>query len=119
MSDNKKAADAAASASLQEEMDAVMRKYDRESNTRAWEGKPKIAVQAYLAAFAIFNLLHLVDAVQHGRARDPPDRVPRADRHHGLPDLPRQQEACARQPPAVVRYRHHGHRRGCVFLLLL
>ena len=30
----------------------VMRKYDRESNTRAWEGKPKIAVQAYLAAFA-------------------------------------------------------------------
>ena len=34
----------------------VMRKYDRESNTRAWEGKPKIAVQAYLAAFAIFEV---------------------------------------------------------------
>lgn len=31
-------------------------KYDRESNTRAWEGKPKIAVQAYLAAFAIFEV---------------------------------------------------------------
>ncbi len=34
----------------------VMRKYDRESNTRAWEGKPKIAVQAYLAAFAVFEV---------------------------------------------------------------
>ena len=33
-------------------LNEVMRKYDRESNTRAWEGKPKIAVQAYLAAFA-------------------------------------------------------------------
>ena len=27
-------------------LNEVMRKYDRESNTRAWEGKPKIAVQA-------------------------------------------------------------------------
>ena len=34
MSDNKKAADAAASASLQEEMDAVMRKYPSECNFR-------------------------------------------------------------------------------------
>ena len=34
----------------------VMRKYDRESNTRAWEGKPKLAVQAYLAAFALFEV---------------------------------------------------------------
>ena len=37
-------------------LNEVMRKYDRESNTRAWEGKPKIAVQAYLAAFAIFEV---------------------------------------------------------------
>lgn len=37
-------------------LNEVMRKYDRESNTRAWEGKPKIAVQAYLAAFAVFEV---------------------------------------------------------------
>ena len=37
-------------------LNEVMRKYDRESNTRAWEGKPKIVVQAYLAAFAIFEV---------------------------------------------------------------
>ena len=42
MSDTKKPAAAAEAASLQEDMDAVMRKYDRESATRIWAGKPKI-----------------------------------------------------------------------------
>ena len=54
MSDNKKAADAAASASLQEEMDAVMRKYDRESATRIWAGKPKIIISVVMALFSIY-----------------------------------------------------------------
>ena len=54
MSDNKKAADAAASASLQEEMDAVMRKYDRESATRIWTGKPKIVISVVMALFSIY-----------------------------------------------------------------
>ena len=49
MSDTKKAADAAANASLQEEMDAVMRKYDRESATRVWTGKPKIVISVVMA----------------------------------------------------------------------
>ncbi len=35
-------------------VDAIMRKYDRESNTRVWEGKPKIAVSIVLAAFSVF-----------------------------------------------------------------
>ena len=41
---------------VQEPMDleAVMRKYDRESNTRIWEGKPKLAVDCVLAFFALF-----------------------------------------------------------------
>jgi len=38
------------------DLDAVMKKYDRESNTRIWEGKPKLAVQAVLAAFSLFCL---------------------------------------------------------------
>ena len=54
MSDNKKAADAAASASLQEEMDAVMRKYDRESATRIWTGKPKIVISVVMALFSVY-----------------------------------------------------------------
>ena len=41
---------------VQEPMDleAVMKKYDQESNVRIWEGKPKMAVNAILAAFALF-----------------------------------------------------------------
>ena len=36
------------------DLEAVMKKYDQESNTRIWEGKPKIAVQCVLAAFSLF-----------------------------------------------------------------
>jgi len=38
------------------DLDAVMKKYDRESNTRVWEGKPKFAVTCILALFSIFCL---------------------------------------------------------------
>lgn len=38
------------------DLDTVMKKYDRESNTRTWEGKPKIAVTCILAAFSVFCL---------------------------------------------------------------
>ena len=31
------------------DLDAIMRKYDRESNVRIWEGKPKIFVGIILA----------------------------------------------------------------------
>ena len=36
------------------DLDSVMRKYDRESNTRIWEGTPKIVVNCVLAVFALF-----------------------------------------------------------------
>ena len=38
------------------DLDAVMRKYDRESNVRIWEGKPRFAVNCVLAAFSLFCL---------------------------------------------------------------
>ena len=38
----------------QMDLDAVMKKFDRESNTRVWEGKPKIVVNCILAAFSLF-----------------------------------------------------------------
>ena len=36
------------------DLDAVMKKYDQESNTRVWEGKPRLAVNCVLAAFSLF-----------------------------------------------------------------
>ncbi len=36
------------------DLDSVMKKFDRESNTRVWEGKAKIVVNCILAAFSLF-----------------------------------------------------------------
>ncbi len=36
------------------DLDAVMKKFDRESNTRIWEGVPKIIVNSILALFSLF-----------------------------------------------------------------
>ena len=36
------------------DLEAVMQKFDRESNTRVWEGKPKIFVNCILAIFCLF-----------------------------------------------------------------
>ena len=36
------------------DVEAMMRKYDRESNTRVWEGTPKLVVSVILAAFSLF-----------------------------------------------------------------
>lgn len=46
----------AVSSETQEPMslDAVMKKFDRESNTRVWEGTPKLIVTCILAVFAVF-----------------------------------------------------------------
>ena len=54
MSDTKKPAAAAEAASLKEDMDAVMRKYDRESATRIWAGKPKIVISVVMALFSVY-----------------------------------------------------------------
>ena len=36
------------------DLDAVMRKYDRESNTRVWEGTPAIIIKVVMALFALY-----------------------------------------------------------------
>ena len=36
------------------DLDAVMKKYDRESNTRVWEGIPRLVVSLILACFSLF-----------------------------------------------------------------
>lgn len=35
-------------------LDAVMKKFDLESNTRVWEGTPKLIITCILALFSIF-----------------------------------------------------------------
>lgn len=42
------------------DVEAVMKKYDRESNTRYWEGIPKLVIQILMAAFC---------RIQHHRYR--------------------------------------------------
>ena len=37
------------------DVDAVMKKYDRESNVRIWEGTPQIVVKALMAAFSVYS----------------------------------------------------------------
>ena len=49
----KKASD---SAPVHDDLESVMKKYDKESNTRVWEGTPKIVVTCILAAFSLFCL---------------------------------------------------------------
>lgn len=39
---------------MQADLDAVMKKYDRESNVRIWEGIPKTVVGLILAAFSLY-----------------------------------------------------------------
>ena len=36
------------------DVDAVMRKYDRESATRIWEGKPKLVIRSVMALFSVY-----------------------------------------------------------------
>mgnify|MGYP000780123378 FL=1 len=43
-----------------EDVDAIMKKFDRESNTRVWEGTPKLILRYVLAAFMLFMVLSLI-----------------------------------------------------------
>ena len=52
----KKKNQAAPQAEQPMDLESVMKKYDRESNVRIWEGAPKIAVTCVLAAFSLFCL---------------------------------------------------------------
>ena len=47
-------ADAVAENDHDLDLDAVMRKYDRESATRVWEGVPKIVVRVILSIFSLY-----------------------------------------------------------------
>ena len=42
------------------DVEAVMKKYDRESNTRVWEGLPKKIIHYLMAAFAIYCIIDAI-----------------------------------------------------------
>ena len=49
------------------DLESVMKKFDRESNTRVWEGKPKIAVSIILGIFSLFCIyvtFYLIKCIQ-------------------------------------------------------
>ena len=53
-----------------EDVDAIMKKFDRESNTRVWEGTPKLILRYVLAAFMLFMVYMNLWATWSGA--DPP-----------------------------------------------
>ncbi|WP_295587897.1 TRAP transporter permease [uncultured Oscillibacter sp.] len=42
------------------DVEAVMKKYDRESNTRVWEGTPKLLIRILMAVFAAYSIVDTV-----------------------------------------------------------
>ena len=61
------------------DVEAVMKKYDRESNTRSWEGTPKLLIRILMAAFAAYSIVDTVFLTvlpqRHLYGHDPADRL--------------------------------------------
>ena len=51
------------------DVDEVMRKYDRESNTRIWEGIPKAIVTAVMVLFSVYCLYMTLFSVEQAETR--------------------------------------------------
>ncbi len=53
------------------DVDEIMKKYDRESNTRPWEGVPAVVLKLLLAAFSLFMIYMNLFVVWDERIRRP------------------------------------------------
>ena len=51
------------------DVDEVMRKYDRESNTRIWQGVPKAIITAIMVLFSVYCLLMTLFSVEQAETR--------------------------------------------------
>lgn len=51
------------------DVDDVMRKYDRESNTRIWEGTPKVIVTAFMVLFSVYCMAMTLLSTEQAEAR--------------------------------------------------
>lgn len=65
------AADLDDSVGTAEDVEELMKKYDRESNVRPWEGIPAIVIKVLLAAFSVFMIYMNLFAVWDERIRRP------------------------------------------------
>ena len=63
--------DITASTSGNEEVDAeaIMRKYDKESNTRIWEDAPKIVIIGVMVAFSVYCLCMTLFSLEQAETR--------------------------------------------------
>ena len=97
------------------DVDEVMRKYDRESNTRIWTGWQQIVVKILMVAFALYcigmtlyggtvvEVFADIDyALFQGDGGDPTAAVYGLYRHCRFSELPGQQKARPAEPHAVV-----------------
>ena len=53
------------------DVEEIMKKYDRESNIRPWEGVPALVIKILLAAFSVFMIYMNLFAVWDERIRRP------------------------------------------------
>ena len=51
------------------DVDEVMRKYDRESNTRIWQGVPKAIITAVMVLFSVYCLCMTLFSVEQAETR--------------------------------------------------
>ncbi len=91
-------------------MSMVMRKYDKESNTRVWEGYPESRRDRHHGA--VLRLLPRGDARVDRAGRGSSGALPRLRHHHRIHHLPRSQEGAQGQPYSVVRHRLDDRGRG-------
>ena len=76
------AADVEADVNVADAVDEVMKKYDRESNTRIWEGKPKLVVKTIMALFSLYCII--VTLFVSGLLEDPYHRLPELSCEKGI-----------------------------------
>ena len=67
------------------DVDAVMKKYDRESNIRVWTGKYKLAIRGMLIAFSLWCIY--VTLICNLPGRNSTDFFPGTDRSDRISDL--------------------------------
>ena len=99
------------------DVDEVMRKYDRESNTRIWSGWQAVVIKVFMAAFALLCICMTLFSTAMPEIRLP--RLHGLYRARGLPELPGQQAPREAELPAVVRHPPDGDRRGLLLLFAL
>ena len=97
-----------------EDVEAIMKKYDRESNTRVWEGVPKQVIRYLLAAFSLLMLYMNLFANWDERVRRSLFVGVVIILSFLISDEERQHKE---KFDPDLRYYPHGTRSGCLFLL--